>query len=419
MSEYIYELPEGLFDFEEFTSFLLWATLEVKANDIFIESNEPLGIKKDNITYNVTSAVISYDEVALLINDTRFYETSASAALMTGKKLLDFSFSLSYGNDESLRYRVNATPCSSIESPIKGIEIVIRPTAGVPLTAQELNLPQRYIETCKYKEGLVLVTGPTGSGKTTTLAALISHIATHQRRHILTAEDPIEYDFKLIKNRSSRINQCEIGTNIDSFPTFASNALRRSPDVVLMGELRDAKSIAGGARIANTGHLVYATGHTNDAASALERFADEFEYSEKRSKLVQLIANTKCIIHQRLLAKRGGGRLAVYEDLFIDSKMKMRLYSRMSKGGDGVTDLMQQLVEEQGTTLTASIKVAFSKGNLNLDTCIDQIAEKLTADDVEWFSSEIKILFASSRITELEKLEWEAILATCKHLAWI
>jgi Tfp pilus assembly pilus retraction ATPase PilT len=411
MNSYNFMLTEGSFTYDDFTNFLQWATLEAKANDIFIETNEPLGIKKDDITYNVTETVITYDEISAIINDTRFYETSASAALMTGRREIDFSYALSYGEDQILRYRVNISACSSIESPIKGIEIVLRPTAGVPPTAKELCLPQKYIDTCKFKEGLVLVTGPTGSGKTTTLAALISHIATTQKKHILTAEDPMEYDFKLINNRSSRIIQSEISTNIASFSLFASNALRRSPDVVLMGELRDAKSIEGGARIAQTGHLVYATGHTNDAASALERFADEFEFTEKRGKLVRLIANTKCVIHQRLLRKRGGGRIAIHEDLFLTSKIKMALYSRMSTGGDGVTDLFQHFVETEGTTLTSSIKEAFRGGQLDLETCIDQIAEKLTSEDVDWFANEIEQLHLKGIINELEVTHWRTLIS--------
>jgi Tfp pilus assembly pilus retraction ATPase PilT len=406
MNKYKYEVQEGMFHYEEFIMFLEWATLEVEANDILIETNEPLGIKKDNITYNVTDFAISYDEVAQILCDTRFYETSAAAALMTGKRLLDFAFSMSYGEDKTLRFRVNATPCNSIESPIKGIEIVLRPTAGKPPTVTQMEVPQRYIDTCKLTKGLVLVTGPTGSGKTTLIASLIEHIATTQRKHILTGEDPIEYDFKLIENRLSRINQCEIGTNIESFAVFSSNALRRSPDVVLMGELRDAKSIEGGARIAQTGHLVYATGHTNDVASALERFADEFEFSEKRGKLVRLISNTQCIIHQRLLLKRGGGRVAIHEDLFLTSKMKIALYARMSTGGDGVTDLMQEFVESYGVSITKSIREAFSKGLLNLSTCIDEIVDKLTTDDINWFEQETINLFKREIITEEEKCEW-------------
>jgi Tfp pilus assembly pilus retraction ATPase PilT len=408
MNEFKYQMPEGMFHYNQFIRFLEWATLEAEANDIFIETNEPLGIKKDNVTYNVSDSIISYDEISNIINDTRFYETSASAALMTGKKLLDFAFSMSYGEDQTLRFRVNVTPCNSIESPIKGIEIVLRPTAGKPPTVEELKLPKKYIDTCKFKEGLVLVTGPTGSGKTTTIAALIGHIATTQRKHIITAEDPIEYDFKLIENRLSRINQCEVTTNIESFSLFTSNSLRRSPDVVLMGELRDAKSIEGGARIAQTGHLVYATGHTNDAASALERFADEFEFSEKRGKLVRLIANTKAIIHQRLLDKRGGGRIAIHEDLFLTTKIKMALYSRMSTGGDGVTDLMQEFVEIHGTPLIKSIKQAFSNGDLDLVTCIDQLAEKLTIENIEWFEAEITVLSNNNLISDGEKMVWLA-----------
>lgn len=412
MNNFKYDMPEGSFLYEEFIKFLEWAVLEVKANDIFVETNEPLGIKKDNVTYNVSEIPLSYDEVASIVSDSRFYETSAAAALMTGKKLLDFAFSMDYGEDKTLRFRVNVTPCNSIESAIKGIEIVLRPTQGVPPTVEELRLPKRFIDTCNFKEGLVLVTGPTGSGKTTMIASLIGHIATTQRKHIITGEEPIEFDFKQIKNRISRINQCEIITNIESFGLFSSNALRRSPDVVFLGELRDARSIEGGTRIAQTGHLVYATGHTNDVASALERFSDEFPFSEKRGKLVRLISNTKGIIHQRLLEKRGGGRIAVYEDLFFTSKMKMALYSRMSTGGDGVTDLIQEFVESHGVSLTKSIKEHFSLGHLTLSTSIDQIAEKLSMSDITWFEKETILLFKNGLISEEEMLEWIAEIDT-------
>ena len=415
MNEYNYDLEEGMFNYEAFERFLLWATLDVKANDIFIETNEPLGIKKDNVTYNVTDIEVSYDEISAIINDTRFYETSASAALMTGRKVLDFAYSMSYGEDKVLRFRVNATPCNSTDSPIKGIDISLRPTAGIPPTIADLKLPSRYVETCNFKEGMVLVTGPTGSGKTTMLAALIGHIVKTQRRRIITAEDPIEYDFKLINNRLSRINQCEIMTNIESFSLFSSNSLRRSPDVVFMGELRDKKSIDGGVRISQTGHLVYATGHSNDAATALERFADEYDYNEKRGKLMRLISNTKALIHQRLLAKRGGGRIAVHEDIFLSNKIKMALYSRLNSGGDGISDLLQEFVFQEGTPLITSVKKAYSDGHLTLSNAIDQIVEKITINDIDWFRNETTSLYNNNIITELEHDEWVAEILSYKE----
>ena len=160
--------------------------------------------------------------------------------------------------------------------------------------------------------GLILVTGATGSGKSTTLAAMIDEINRHQPRHILTLEDPIEF---LHRSRRSLIQQREIGRDSHSFDTALRAALREDPDVILLGELRDVATIRLALTAAETGHLVLATLHTRSAPQAVERLVDVFPAEEKSYVRAQLAGSLQAVIAQKLMRRPGGGRVAIFEVL--------------------------------------------------------------------------------------------------------
>ena len=167
--------------------------------------------------------------------------------------------------------------------------------------------------------GIVLVVGPTGSGKSTTLAAMIDRINATRPVHILTIEDPVEY---LHHHKVAMINQREVGTDVETFEAGLKSALREDPDVVLLGEMRDLESISISLSLAETGHLVFATLHTNDAAQALDRIIDVFP-SERRDQIQIMLAGAlQGVISQRLLPSIGGGRVASYEVMVANEAIK-------------------------------------------------------------------------------------------------
>jgi twitching motility protein PilT len=186
-------------------------------------------------------------------------------------------------------------------------------------TFDELGLPEVVGSFAKLNQGLVLVTGPTGSGKSTTLASLIEWINRNRACHVLTIEDPIEY---VHQNRKAIVSQREIGADSHSFARALRSALREDPDVLLIGEMRDPESIATALTIAETGHLVFSTLHTNDAAQALDRIVDVFPAERQAQIRVQLAGSLTGIVAQRLLPVVGGGLVAAFEVLVANQAVR-------------------------------------------------------------------------------------------------
>ena len=177
-------------------------------------------------------------------------------------------------------------------------------------TAEELFLPRVIVEQAEKPRGLVLITGPTGSGKSSTLAALLDHINHTERRHIITLENPIEY---VHVRDQCVINQREVGTDTGSFASGLRAALRQDPDVILVGEMRDLETISTAITAAETGHLVFATLHTKGAANTVDRIVDVFPASQQEQVRIQLADVLECAIGQTLLPRIGGGRRAAFE----------------------------------------------------------------------------------------------------------
>jgi twitching motility protein PilT len=216
------------------------------------------------------------------------------------RKEIDFSFS--WG--ETSRFRGNAfTQRGTAALALRAIPFYIPSFA-------ELGLPPTLEWFCAQAQGLVLFTGPTGSGKSTTQASMVDWINTHRRLHVLSLEEPIEY---VHMHKSSVVNQREVGVDTDSFARGLRSALREDPDVVLVGEMRDLDSIQTTLTIAETGHLVLATLHTNDTASAIDRIVDVFPADRQAQIRTQLAAAIAGVVAQRLVPRIGGGLVAAFE----------------------------------------------------------------------------------------------------------
>jgi len=194
----------------------------------------------------------------------------------------------------------------------KGVGAVFRTIPSRIPTHQDLGLPEVALELCRLSKGLVLVTGPTGSGKSTTLAAMVDYVNQTRTDHIITIEDPIEF---VHPNKSCLVNQREVGTHTQGFKRALRAALREDPDIVLVGEMRDLETIAIAIETAETGHLVFGTLHTTTAASTVDRIIDQFPADRQGQIRTMLSESLKGVISQTLLRRIGGGRIAAMEIL--------------------------------------------------------------------------------------------------------
>ncbi len=219
---------------------------------------------------------------------------------------LDFAFSW----DDRARVRGNAFHQQ------EGLAVALRVIPDNIPGFDEIGLPVAVQDLARLPQGLVLFTGPTGSGKSTSLASLLEWVNANRACHIITIEDPVEY---LHKNKHSIVSQREVGVDTHSFARALRSALREDPDVILVGEMRDPESIAIALTLAETGHLVFSTLHTNDASQALDRIVDSFESERQGQIRLQLASVLTAVVAQRLVPKIGGGMTAAFEILLGSS----------------------------------------------------------------------------------------------------
>jgi twitching motility protein PilT len=251
----------------------------------------------------------------------------------------DFAYELpGYG-----RYRVN------VYRDHKGICGVFRLIPSKVLTFEQLQLPESVKRFCTLSKGLVLVTGPTGSGKSTTLAAMIDYINKNRDDHIITIEDPVEF---VHQNQRCLVNQREVGTHTTSFKSALRAALREDPDIVLVGEMRDLETTHIAIETAETGHLVFGTLHTTTAISTIDRLIDQFSSDQQQQIRTMLASSLKGVVAQNLLKKKGGGRVAALEVLIVnqavsalirDAKSAQIMTIMQTGRRDGMTLLNQEL----------------------------------------------------------------------------
>lgn len=282
--------------------------------------------------------------------------TPAQKETVLTNKEIDFSFAFETTTKLQARFRVNAYhQRGTLACALRYLPPKIR-------SIDELNLPNALHDLARLRQGFILVTGPTGHGKSTTLAALIEEINLTRAVHILTIEDPIEYTYTSGK---SVISQREVGQDTHSWAKSLRSALREDPDVVLIGEMRDPETIAAAITIAETGHLVFSTLHTNSASQTIDRIVDAFPEHQQSQIRIQLALTLEAIVSQRLIPALGGGRIPGIEILLVNDAVRTNIR-------EGKTHLIDNIIKTSSSygmiSLEDSLAVLVKAGKISLMT---------------------------------------------------
>ncbi len=318
---------------------LLAFSVKNKASDLHLSSGLPPMIRVHGDVRRINIDPLEHkqvhDMVYDIMNDSqrKAYEDTLEC---------DFSFEI----QGLARFRVNAF------NQNRGAGAVFRTIPSKILTLEQLNAPKIFADLAMRPRGLVLVTGPTGSGKSTTLAAMVNHLNESEYGHILTVEDPIEF---VHESKKSLINQREVGPHTLSFSNALRSALREDPDAILVGEMRDLETIRLALTAAETGHLVFGTLHTSSAAKTIDRIVDVFPATEKDMVRAMLSESLVAVISQSLCKlKDGSGRVAAHEIMLGNSAIRnlirenkiAQMYSSIQTGqGQGMQTLDQNLTD--------------------------------------------------------------------------
>jgi twitching motility protein PilT len=312
------------------------------ASDLHLSAGLPPMIRVDGDVRRINLPALEHKQVHALIYDImndkqrkdyeEFWET-------------DFSFEV----PGVARFRVNAF------NQNRGAGAVFRTIPSKVLTMEELGMGQVFKELCHIPRGLILVTGPTGSGKSTTLAAMIDYINDNKYEHILTIEDPIEF---VHQSKKCLVNQREVHRDTLGFAEALRSALREDPDIILVGEMRDLETIRLALTAAETGHLVFGTLHTTSAAKTIDRVVDVFPAEEKSMVRSMLSESLQGVISQTLLKKNGGGRVAAHE---------------IMRGTAAIRNLIR---EDKIAQMYSAIQTGGQLGMQTLDQCLTNLVSK-------------------------------------------
>jgi twitching motility protein PilT len=329
---------------------LLAFSVKNKASDLHLSAGLPPMIRVHGDVRRINLPPMEHEAVHGMIYDImndaqrKDYEENLEC---------DFSFEI----PGLARFRVNAFQQQ------RGAGAVMRTIPSKILSLEDLNAPKIFGELASQPRGLILVTGPTGSGKSTTLAAMINHINENTYGHILTVEDPIEF---VHDSKRCLINQREVGPHTLSFTNALRSALREDPDIILVGELRDLETIRLALSAAETGHLVFGTLHTSSAAKTIDRIIDVFPAAEKEMVRSMLSESLKAVISQSLLkTKDGSGRVAAHEIMI---------------GTPAIRNLIREAKVAQ---MNASIQTGASVGMQTLDQCLSDLVRRNTISMAE------------------------------------
>lgn len=335
--------------------FLLWS-VKKGSSDITMQSDRPIYQELDGVLYPGTYRPLDAADMANILN--KIYGPEALARLASGDDL-DLSYEVRPDRYTRIRFRVNIT--AVLSRGRDAVQVTMRVLPNEPPTMKDLNIEEDIIRNWSPRQGMVVITGPTGSGKTTLLAA--GNRMVLERPHgcgkMLTYEAPIEYVYDTIKSPRSLVAQSEIPRHLPDFAKGVRNALRRKPNIILVGEARDKETISAAIEAAQTGHAVYTTTHTTGVAATVQRMITIFEPNERSERAYALMETLRMIVTQQLVPKKNGGRMGVREWMRFPDEVREKLLDMEFTEWQTA---IQRMVPSYGQTLTKSATEAFEAG---------------------------------------------------------
>lgn len=340
---------------EHVDPFLMWC-VKKGSSDISIQSDKPVYNELGGFLYPGLFRPIDAADMAVFLN--KIYGPDALARLASGRDL-DVSYEIRPDRYSRMRFRVNITPIQS--KGRDGAQITMRVLPKEPPTMKDLGVEQDIINNWAPRQGMVVITGPTGSGKSTLLAAGNRMIIERPRGcgKMLTYEAPIEFTYDTITSPRSLIAQTEIPRHLPDFSAGIRNALRRKPNIILVGEARDRETISAAIEAAQTGHAVYTTTHTMGVAATVRRMVSTFEIKERSERAYALMETLRLIVTQALVPKKGGGRCGCREWMrFPDEVREKLLDMNYEEWGTEI----QRMIPQYGQSMNKTATIFYEKG---------------------------------------------------------
>lgn len=337
--------------------FLLWCVKQ-NASDVTIQTDRPVYNEIHGHLY--PGLVRNLDPADMAVFLTRIYGPEAQARLASAKDL-DVSYEIRPDRYTRIRFRVNIT--AILSKGRDAAQITMRVLPSEPPTMKALNIEKEIIEAWAPRNGIVIITGPTGSGKTTLLAAGNRMLLERPQGcgKMLTYESPIEYVYDAIKSPRSLVSQTEIPRHLPSFAHGIRNALRRKPEIILVGESRDRETINASIEAAQTGHAVYTTTHTLGVANTVQRMLSTYDMSEREERAIALMETLRLIVTQALVPRVGGGRIGVREYMKFPEEVREKL---MDMHFTKWPNEIQRLINQYGRAMKKSAEIVFEKGQI-------------------------------------------------------
>lgn len=347
----------GRFTQETIDPFLLWSVKQ-GASDITFQTDRPIYQELDGVLYPGTYRSLDAADMAAALH--KIYGPEAQARLAGGHDL-DLSYEVRPDRYTRIRFRVNIT--AILSKGRDAAQITMRALPNEPPTMKDLNIEEHVIDHWAPRQGMVVITGPTGSGKTTLLAA--GNRMLLERSHgcgkMLTYEAPIEYVYDAIESPRSLVSQTEIPRHLPSFAHGVRNALRRKPEIILVGEARDRETISAAIEAAQTGHAVYTTTHTTGVAATIQRMISSFDSNERAERAYALMETMRMVVTQALVPKIKGGRMGIREWMVFPEDFREKMLDMDFKDWGAH---IQRAIPNYGQTMSQSARVAFDAGQI-------------------------------------------------------